>query len=179
MKFLLQFYFAWFKIGLFTFGGGYAMLPLMQRELIEHYQWTTEEEIIDYFAIAQCTPGIIAANTAILVGYKLKGVVGGIIGALGVVSPSLIVITVIAGAISNFSELVVVQHALHGIQVAVCVLMINSIVKLWKTSIKSFVGVCIFAAALMLSIFSGVSTMILVILAIAAGLILDKAGVKP
>ncbi len=179
MKFLIQFYFAWFRIGLFTFGGGYAMLPLMQRELVEHYQWTSEEEMIDYFAIAQCTPGIIAANTAILVGYQRKGVIGGIVGALGVVSPSLLVITIIAKAISNFSELAIVSHALNGIQVAVCMLMINSIIKLWKSSVKSIAGVCIFAAALLLSLFSGLSMMILVIAAIVAGIVLDRMGVKP
>ena len=179
MKLIIQFYFAWFKIGLFTFGGGYAMLPLMQRELIEHYHWTTEEEIIDYFAIAQCTPGIIAANTAILVGYKLKGLVGGIAGALGVVSPSLLIISIIAGAISSFSELEIVQHALHGIQIAVCMLMIYSIIKLWKASIKSVIGVIVFICALLLSIFSGISTMLLVILAVFTGIVLDKVGLQP
>ena len=87
MKVLLNLYFAWFKIGLFTFGGGYAMLPLIQKEVIDKHHWASEEEILDYYAIGQCTPGIIAVNTATFVGYYQKGISGAIDGTLGVVSP--------------------------------------------------------------------------------------------
>ena len=110
MKILSQLYVSWFKMGLFTFGGGYAMLPMIQKEVIEKYHWATEEEIMEYYAIGQCTPGIIAVNTATFVGYYQKGVLGAIAATLGVVSPSFIIIGIIASLISNFSELEVVQH---------------------------------------------------------------------
>ena len=113
MNVLWDLYTAWFRMGLFTFGGGYAMLPMIQKEAIEKYHWATEDEIMDYYALGQVTPGIIAVNTATFVGYKVKGVAGGIAATLGVISPSLVIITVIAGLISNFSDIPVVQHALN------------------------------------------------------------------
>ena len=116
MRVLIQLFVAWFKMGLFTFGGGYAMLPMIQKEVIEKYHWATEEEIMEYYAIGQCTPGIIAVNTATFVGYYQKGVIGGIVATLGVVSPSFIIIGLIASLISNFSELAIVQNALSGIK---------------------------------------------------------------
>ena len=128
MKVLVQLYWAWFKMGLFTFGGGYAMLPMIQQEVIEKYKWATEDEIMEYYAIGQCTPGIIAVNTATFVGYYQKGVLGAIAATLGVISPSFIIIGIIASLISNFAEIEVVQHALKGINVAVCVLMFTAIV---------------------------------------------------
>ncbi len=176
MKVLLQLYTAWFKMGLFTFGGGYAMLPMIQREVIEKHHWATEEEIMDYYAIGQCTPGIIAVNTATFVGYYQKGVLGGVLATLGVVSPSVLIIGLIASLISNFAELEIVQHALMGINVAVCMLMIQAIANLWKKSIKNIGAFCIFAAALLLSLFTGLSTVWLVILAGILGIILSKAG---
>ncbi|GFI08849.1 MAG: chromate transporter [Lachnospiraceae bacterium] len=176
MKVLLQLYTAWFKMGLFTFGGGYAMLPMIQREVIEKYHWATEDEIMDYYAIGQCTPGIIAVNTATFVGYYQKGVLGGIAATLGVVSPSVIIIGLIASLISNFAELAVVQHALLGINVAVCVLMIEAITNLWKKSIKNIAAFCVFAMALLLSALTSVSTVWLVILSGALGILMSKAG---
>lgn len=138
MKIYFQLYTAWFKMGLFTFGGGYAMLPMIQKEVIEKYHWASEDEIMDYYAIGQCTPGIIAVNTATFVGYYQKGIVGGIVATLGVVSPSLIIIMLIASLISNFAQLEIVQHALLGINVAVCMLMINAIMNLWKKALRIF-----------------------------------------
>jgi len=176
MKLLMQLYTAWFKMGLFTFGGGYAMLPMIQREVIEKYHWATEDEIMDYYAIGQCTPGIIAVNTATFVGYYQKGVIGGIVATLGVVSPSIIIIGLIAALISNFAELEIVQHALLGINVAVCMLMVYAIAGLWKKSIKNIAAVCIFALSLLLSVFTGLSTVWLVIIAGALGVILSKMG---
>lgn len=176
MKVLLQLYTAWFKMGLFTFGGGYAMLPMIQREVIEKYHWATEDEIMDYYAIGQCTPGIIAVNTATFVGYYQKGIAGGIAATLGVVSPSVIIIGLIASLISNFAELPVVQHALLGINVAVCVLMIEAIMNLWKKSIKNIAAFCIFAMALLLSVLTGISTVWLVTLSGVLGILMSKAG---
>lgn len=176
MKLLAELYFTFFKIGLFTFGGGYAMLPLIQREVIEKKHWASEEEVLDYYAIGQCTPGVIAVNTATFIGYYKKGVIGGIVATLGVISPSLIIITVIAGVIRNFSEIAIVQHALMGIKVAVCMLMFNAIKKLWKNSIKNIAGIVIFVVALGLSLFASISTVILVVLAGVSGIIMTKAG---
>ncbi len=176
MKLLAELYFTFFKIGLFTFGGGYAMLPLIQREVIEKKHWASEEEVLDYYAIGQCTPGVIAVNTATFIGYYKKGVIGGIVATLGVISPSLIIITAIAGVIRNFSEIAIVQHALMGIKVAVCMLMFNAIKKLWKNSIKNIAGIVIFVVALGLSLFTSISTVILVVLAGVSGIIMTKAG---
>ena len=169
MKTLWELYYTWFKMGLFTFGGGYAMLPMIQREVIDKHHWCSEEEIMDYYAIGQVTPGIIAVNTATFVGYDVKGVPGGIIATLGVISPSIVIITIIAGLITNFSELAVVQSALRGIQVAVCALMFTAVVKLYKNSVKNAVSFVIFAVALVLAYFTNISTVILVIAAGAVG----------
>ena len=169
MKTLWELYYTWFKMGLFTFGGGYAMLPMIQREVIDKHHWCSEEEIMDYYAIGQVTPGIIAVNTATFVGYDVMGIPGGIISTLGVISPSIVIITIIAGLITNFSELAVVQSALRGIQVAVCALMFTAVVKLYKSSVKDTVTFVIFAVALVLAYFTKISTVILVIAAGAVG----------
>ena len=176
MKVLLNLYFAWFKIGLFTFGGGYAMLPLIQKEVIEKHHWASEEEILDYYAIGQCTPGIIAVNTATFVGYYQRGILGAISSTLGVVSPSFIIISIIAALISNFMEITVVKHALAGINVAVCMLMINAIMNLWDKSVKNIAAFTIFATALILTLFTNVSTVYLVIIAGVLGVVFSKAG---
>ena len=163
-------------MGLFTFGGGYAMLPMIQKEVIEKYKWATEDEIMEYYAIGQCTPGIIAVNTATFVGYYQKGILGGIVATLGVVSPSFIIISLIAALISNFMEIEFVQHALKGINVAVCVLMFTSIQNLWKKNIKNIASFTIFAIALVLALFTDLSTVYLVILAAVLGVVFCKAG---
>ena len=130
-----ELFWTFFKIGAFTFGGGYAMLPMLQKEVVEKRGWASEEELMDYYAIGQCTPGIIAVNTATFVGQKTAGIAGGIIATLGVVFPSLIIITIIAAFIQNFSDLAIVQNAFAGIRVCVCVLILNAVVKLWKKSV--------------------------------------------
>ena len=95
MKTLWELFSTWFKMGAFTFGGGYAMLPMIQREVIEKHHWVTEDDIMDYYAIGQVTPGIIAVNTATFVGYDVAGIIGGIVATLGVITPSLIIISII------------------------------------------------------------------------------------
>lgn len=172
MKIYWDLFVSWFKMGLFTFGGGYAMLPMIQKEVIEKHHWATEDEVMDYYAIGQCTPGIIAVNAATFIGYKIKGVLGGIVATFGVVSPSLIIISLISALIANFSELEIVQHALRGIQVAVCVLMFVAVEKLFKKGVKDLPTAVIFAAALALSLFTDLSTVILVILAGLAGYVI-------
>ncbi|MEE8792700.1 MAG: chromate transporter [Erysipelotrichaceae bacterium] len=167
-----ELYTSWFRIGMFTFGGGYAMLPMIQKEVIDNHHWATEEEIMDYYAVGQCTPGVIAVNTATFVGYKTAGIWGGIIATLGVVSPSLIIISLISALIRNFSSYPVVQHALNGIEVAVCVLMFTSIEKLVKSGVKGVSGWLLFLGAFVLSYFTSVSTVLLVVIAGAIGYVL-------
>ena len=129
MKELLTLFLTFAKVGVMTFGGGYAMLPILQREIVENRHWATDEELTDYFAIGQCTPGVIAVNTATFIGQKQKGIPGGIAATLGVVFPSLIIISLLAGVIDAFSHLMWVQHAFAGIRVCVCVLIFNAVLK--------------------------------------------------
>ena len=136
MKVLFDLFRAFFTIGALTFGGGYAMLPMLEREIVSRHKWVTSEELLNYFAIGQCTPGVIAVNTATFVGYKVKGIIGGIIATLGVVAPSILIITVIALVLQNFMDIGWVQHAFAGIRVAVCALITASVVKLFKSNVK-------------------------------------------
>ncbi len=165
MDVLKNLYAAWFRMGLFTFGGGYAMLPMIQKEVIEKYHWATEDEIMDYYALGQVTPGIIAVNTATFVGFKVKGVAGGIVATLGVISPSLIIISIIAGLISNFSDIPAVQAALNGIQIGVCVLLFEAIRKLFTKGVTDIPSFIICAAAFVLNYFTSIPTFVLVIAA--------------
>lgn len=136
MKVLFDLFRAFFTIGALTFGGGYAMLPMLEREIVTKRSWATNEELLNYFAIGQCTPGIIAVNTATFVGYKIKGVIGGIVATLGVVAPSMVIITIIAMVLENFMDIAWVQNAFAGIRVAVCALITVSVVKLFKSNVK-------------------------------------------
>ena len=153
------------KVGVMTFGGGYAMLPILQREVVENKGWATEEELTDYFAIGQCTPGIIAVNTATFIGQKNKGTSGGIIATLGVVFPSLVIITAIAAFLSNFADIPLVQHALAGINAAVVALIASSVLKLAKSNLKDAVSAGIFLAGLALAFFLKLSPVILIVCA--------------
>lgn len=157
------------KIGVFTFGGGYAMLPLLQREVVENKHWTTEEELMDYFAVGQCTPGVIAVNTATFIGFNKKGILGGFIATFGVILPSLVIITLIASLLQNFSDLQIVQHALSGVRVAVCVLVLNAIIKMFKSGVKDNIGVIIFIASLICAYFSLIPTIAMIIIAAFCG----------
>ena len=178
MKLLLQMFLTFAKVGVMTFGGGYAMLPVLQREVVENKGWATEEELMDYFAIGQCTPGVIAVNTATFIGQKHKGLAGAISATLGVVFPSLIIISLLAGVIEAFSHLVWVQNAFGGIRVCVCVLIANAVVKLYKKAVVDTTTLIIFLAVTAGSIFLPVSPVIFVLLAAIAGIILKSMGGK-
>ncbi|MBQ3593435.1 MAG: chromate transporter [Clostridia bacterium] len=169
MKELLQLFWAFFKIGSLTFGGGYAMLPMLERELADRYKWVTLEEIVDYFAIGQCTPGVIAVNTATFVGHKKRGVIGGIVATLGVITPSLIIITAIASVLELVMGNAVVQHAFSGISVAVCALMVQSVIKMGKSGIKNIFGIVVALASFCASMFLKVSPIIIVLCAGVCG----------
>ena len=176
MKILIDMFITFAKVGVMTFGGGYAMLPILQREVVENKKWATEEELVDYFAIGQCTPGVIAVNTATFIGQKNKGVLGGIIATLGVVFPSIIIISLLAGVIESFSHIAWVQDALAGIRICVCVLILNAVIKLSKKSIVSISTFIIFLLVTLTSLLTDLSPVIFVILAALAGIVLKTIG---
>lgn len=174
MKLLWELFLTFAKVGVMTFGGGMAMLPILQREVVENRGWATDEELVDYFAIGQCTPGIIAVNTATFVGQKQRGIVGGIVATLGIVFPSLLIITVLAGVINSFSHLDWVQHAFAGIRVCVCVLIFNAVLKLLKSSVKDWPAAVIFVAVLAASLFTNLSPVIFVAAAALCGIVIQN-----
>ncbi|MBQ4061968.1 MAG: chromate transporter [Christensenellaceae bacterium] len=171
MKELLKLFWVFFKIGLFTFGGGYAMLPMMERELIHNCGWVTQDELLNYYAIAQCTPGVIAVNTATFVGTKKKGLLGSVFATLGVVTPSIIIILAIASLLKNFADNTYVQKAFIGIRAAVAALITSSVIKLAKNGIKNLFQILTAAAAFIIVAVLGQSPVYVVIAAVAAGLI--------
>ena len=170
----IQLYVTFFRIGILTFGGGLTMLPLLKYELVESKKWITEEKLLDCYAIGQCTPGIIAVNTATYVGYLKKGVFGGIIATLGMVSPSVLIITLVATFMQNFMEVAIIQHALMGIRGAVCALMLNTVVSLAKKSLISKINIAICVVALVLTLFTSIPTIAIIIAAGVAGVIIEK-----
>ena len=169
MNKFVKLYISWFKIGLFTFGGGYAMIPMIQKEIVDKHRWVTAEDILNYYAISQCTPGAIAVNLSTFIGGKIGGFFGALISTLGVITPSIIIISIIAAFLSNFSSLEVVKHALAGIQIAVCVLMFDAVKNLFKTSIVDIPSLLICLVAFLLAYFTNIPTVLLVILAAVFG----------
>ena len=174
MKELLDLFLLFAKIGSTTFGGGYAMLPVIQEELVEKRGWATDEELMDYLAIGQCTPGLIAINTATFIGEKRKGVIGGIVATLGFVTPALITIMIVAALLQNFADYPAVQNAFAGIRVCVCVLILNAVLKLWKKSVTDKITLLIFAAVFLLTVFTAVSPAVLVIVSGVAGIFIKQ-----
>ena len=138
IKNLFNLYFSFAKIGTFTIGGGLAMMPMMQSELIEKRKWITDEELIDYYAVGQSTPGIVAVNVATFVGYKQMGIIGGIFATLGMVTPSLVIIMILASLINSINDFPIIQKALKGINVAVAALLTSTIINFMKKTIKKF-----------------------------------------
>ena len=174
LKQLFGLFGAFAVVGVTTFGGGYAMLPALQREVVEKRRWATEEEVMDWYAIGQCTPGVIAVNTAKFVGQKQAGVWGGIFATLGVVFPSLVIIMIIAAFIQNFAHLPAVQNAFAGIRVCVCVLILNAVVKLWKKSVVDWKTFLIFLLVFAGSVFLNVSPVLYVLAAALAGIVIKE-----
>ncbi len=189
MRELWDMFLAFARIGGLTFGGGYAMLPMLQREVVEKHHWATEEELADYYAIGQCTPGVIAVNTATFIGYRQAGVIGGIFATLGVVFPSVVIITVIAAFLTNFADLLAIRYAFEGIRVCVCVLIFNAVQKLWKKSVIDQPTTAIFLLVFLVSaglavgqsfypdLFS-VSPIVYVVIAGVAGVVLHGGNGK-
>ena len=155
------------QIGVCTFGGGYAMLPILQRG------WATEDELMDYYAIGQCTPGVIAVNTSTFIGYRLRGVPGAITATAGMVFPSLVIITIIAAFIQQFAHLAVVQHAFAGIRIAVCALVLQSVWKMAKKGVVDIPTGVILVVTFAAVAFFGVSPVLMVVIAAAAGILIN------
>ena len=178
MKTLLQLFAAFARVGVMTFGGGYAMIPILEREIVDRRGWATSEELMDYYAVGQCTPGVIAVNTATFVGYSVAGVPGGIMATLGVLFPSVVIITVIAGILTNFADLPSVRSAFAAIRVCVCVLIFNAVMKLWKKAVPDKATLVLFLLVFLLSVFLDLSPIVFVVLCAAAGIVLTKMGVR-
>ena len=169
MNIYLDMFLTFARVGVCTFGGGYAMLPILRREVVEKKGWATDEELTDYFAIGQCTPGVIAVNTATFIGYKFKGWLGGVTTTIGVVFPSVIIITIIAAFLAGFADIPVVQHAMGGVNACVVAMIASSVMKLGKAALKDGVTVGIFLTVLCLALFLDLSPVLLVVLSGVAG----------
>lgn len=178
MKTYLELFAAFAKVGVMTFGGGYAMLPILQREIVQNKKWASEEELMDYFAIGQCTPGIIAVNTATFIGQKVKGILGGVFATLGMVFPSLVIISLLAGVIEAFSHILWVQNAFGGIRICVCVLILNAVVKLYKKAVVDKVTLAMFVLITLGSYLTPLSPIVFVVAAAIIGIILKNLGGK-
>lgn len=177
MKILFDLFITFAKIGAVTFGGGYAMLPILQREIVENKKWGTDEELADYYAIGQCTPGVIAVNVGTFIGRKIAGIPGGVVATLGVVFPSVVIITLLAGVIEAYASIGWVKHAFAGVRVCVCVLIFNAVTKLFNKSIIDAWTFGLYVVILAGSVFLKVSPVIFVVIAGLAGIIL-KVMVK-
>lgn len=174
MKEYFELYWAFFRIGGLTFGGGLSMLPMLKYELVEKKKWVSEEQLLDCYAVGQCTPGIIAVNTATYVGYLKKGLAGAIWGTAGMITPSILMITTLCLFLNNFMDNVWVQHALMGIKGVVCALMLNTVISLAKKSLISSLCVIIGIVALIFAMFSDIPTVLIVVVAAIAGILYEK-----
>ncbi len=180
MKLLLNLFLSFARIGGLTFGGGLAMLPMLKYELVEKRGWVTEDEIMDYYAIGQCTPGIIAVNTATFVGYKKKGVIGGIVATLGMITPSVIIILLVATVLNIFMGNEILAHALNGIRAAACALIASTVVTLAKKSITDILCAVICVAALLCSLLLDVPSVAVIaaagLLGVVTGIVRARKG---
>lgn len=167
---LLQLFLIFFRIGAFTFGGGYAMIPILEREFVTDRGWITSEDMLNYVAIGQSTPGIIAVNMATFIGYRRRGFWGSLVATLGVIAPSLIIITVIAAFISNFSEYIYVQKALAGINIAVAVILVSAVWDLGKKSVTDMIGLALAVIAFVAVVVFDINSIWLILFALVVGI---------
>lgn len=157
MRELLRIYASFFRVGLLTFGGGYSIIPMLEKEAINKYNWVTKEELLDFFAVSQCIPGIIASNMAVMVGNKVRKAAGATAAVFGVVSPSLIIIMVIAAFLKNFASYEVVQNAFWGIRVVVGALIAGVVINMFKVGVIDKLTFAILAIVFVGSLFLGIS----------------------
>ena len=181
MKILFDLFWTFVRIGLFTFGGGYAMIPLIENACVSKKAWITHDEMMEITVIAESTPGPIAINCATYVGIKKKGVLGAIAATLGVILPSFVIILFISFFLDRFLEIKWVSSAFRGIKIAVGILIVNAavkmIVKMKKKPLPIAIAVCAFVAMMLINVFSlRFSSMILMLFAAAVSLIVYLAG---
>jgi len=168
---LIDLFGVFFKVGIMTFGGGLAMLPILEREICVDRDWATNQDLLDYYSISQCTPGIIAVNTATFVGYSKRGVLGGIVATLGMIFPSLLIITVLGTIINKFKDNPYLIKAFSGVRVVVCALILKAVLKLIKTNKINTLFICLIVASLALKIGLNVSSTLLIVFALLFSLI--------
>lgn len=178
MKELFEIFIASAKVGALTFGGGYAMLPILQREIVENKGWNSEAEILDYYALAQCLPGILMVNTLAFVGKNRKGNIGAVFAALGAAAPSFLIITIIATVLTAFADVPAVKNAFAGIRVCVCVLIFNAITKLWKSAIADIKCLLLFLAVLTVSLLLDVTPILFVVVSALLGIAITMLSVR-
>ena len=180
MRDLFELYWTFVQIGCVTFGGGYAMLPILERELVDKRGWTTMDDLRDYFSIGQCTPGIIALNVSTFIGEKRHGIAGALLATCGFLTGPIAIILVIAAFLQNFAQLELVQHAFAGIRVCVCVLILQAVLRLWKKSVVDPFTLGLYLIVFALHAFAGVLPVkvpaaVLVLLSGAAGILASSA----
>lgn len=174
VKKLLSLFLAFAKIGVLTFGGGLTMLPLLTREIVTKRKWATEEQLLDYYAVGQCTPGIIAVNTATFIGYSQAGVMGGIFATVGMVTPSIIIIIAVAAVLQQFMEYQIVASALMGIRAVVCALLMHTVITLAKKSLVDIITAMIFIIGIVLSFVFDVTPILTVVIGAVIGILINK-----
>lgn len=170
MKLLFELFLAFFKMGSVTFGGGYAMLPILQREAVARKKWVTNDEVMDFYAVSQGLPGIIAVNVSVFIGYRQARSAGAVAAALGVVSPCLLIITAIAAFLENFQDIPFVQHAFSGISICVTALILNTVIGLWHKGVRDHLGMVLCAAVFLLMSFTDISPILLVMVSAVLGI---------
>ena len=178
MKELFEIFIASAKVGALTFGGGYAMLPILQREIVENKGWNSEAEILDYYALAQCLPGILMVNTLAFVGKNRKGNIGAVFAALGAAAPSFLIITIIATVLTAFADVPAVKNAFAGIRVCVCVLIFNAITKLWKSAIADIKCLLLLLAVLTASLLLDVTPILFVVVSALLGIAITMLSAR-
>ncbi len=166
------------KIGACTFGGGYAMIPILQREIVKSKNWATDEEIMDYYVVGQCTPGVIAVNVATFIGQKVCGVLGGITATLGLVFPSYVIICIVATFLQKVAEIEFIQHAFAGVRIVVCALVINTVIGMLKKSVRDALTFAIFVCTFVAIAFFEVSPVIIVPSVAVIGLFFGRKAVS-
>lgn len=177
-KSLLTLFLTFFKIGAFTFGGGYAMIPLIEAEVAEKQNWITKDDILEIFAIAESTPGPIAINSATFIGYKVCGVLGSALATLGVVLPSFIIITIIAYVLQEFQSLKVVQYAFFGIRAGVLALIVKAFITMYKKLKKSVFAYILAAASFLIAVFVDINLIYVIIGCAVSGLVYSYATLR-
>lgn len=174
VKKFLSLFLTFAKIGVMTFGGGLTMLPLLTKEIVEKKKWASEEQLLDYYAVGQCTPGIIAVNTATFIGYSQAGIAGGIFATVGMVTPSVLIIIAVAAALQQFMEYPVVASALMGIRAVVCALLSHTVITLAKKSLVDIVTAMIFIIGFVLCFIFDITPILVVIVGAIIGIAVNK-----